>query len=343
MSAAGRGQRDREGEARAEREREEVEAVKRQHSMTAAAATTTSGGEQGTGRDLFEALLESSLRWCREWKEFNSDSLTSSLSLDPTEFAPARFSPMHHERIDPPRPVVTAKRSTLNHRDGERSPHPHSDRPSSLTDVEKATPTTYPDSNDDRRGGNNDDDYSGFLFKLGRHFVGKRDSRSFKSPIVRPLAKLSPKHEGYLVAFLGAFVAILGACAISFAFKDVKGFRGVTPLAIGSLGATAVLLYCVPESPLSQPRNVVGGHVVSAVSGAIVSQLFALDSRFTTPLDVDNAVVDDESWYHLTPVAYALAVAIAISAMQLTKTVHPRESPPASKLFSRLTPFPALL
>ncbi|GAA5845010.1 hypothetical protein JCM3766R1_004847 [Sporobolomyces carnicolor] len=230
---------------------------------------------------------------------------------------------MHHERIDPPRPVVTAKRSTLNHRDGERSPHPHSDRPSSLTDVEKATPTTYPDSNDDRRGGNNDDDDSGFLFKLGRHFVGTRDSRSFKSPIVRPLAKLSPKHEGYLVAFLGAFVAILGACAISFAFKDVKGFRGVTPLAIGSLGATAVLLYCVPESPLSQPRNVVGGHVVSAVSGAIVSQLFALDSRFTTPLDVDNAVVDDESWYHLTPVAYALAVAIAISAMQLTKTVHP--------------------
>ncbi|GAA5896231.1 HPP family protein [Sporobolomyces salmoneus] len=163
----------------------------------------------------------------------------------------------------------------------------------------------------------------GFLGKLGRHFIGIRDKHSFKSPIVRPLRFLSQPYENYLLAFFGAFVAILGAGGISYAFKDVGGFEGDTPLAIGSLGATAVLLYVVPESPLSQPRAVIGGHMVSALSGVIISQLFALNDRFSEPINEDNTIVQPNSWYHLTPVAYALAVAIAIFGMQVTKTVHP--------------------
>ncbi|GAA5875721.1 hypothetical protein JCM16303_003966 [Sporobolomyces ruberrimus] len=161
------------------------------------------------------------------------------------------------------------------------------------------------------------------LAKLGRHFIGIRDDHSFQTPLLRPLRFLSQPYENYLLAFLGSFVAILGAAGISYAFKNVKGFEGDTPLAIGSLGATAVLLYVVPESPLSQPRSVIGGHMVSALSGVIISQLFSLNSRFNKPLTEDNTVVQQNSWYHLTPVAYALAVAIAIFGMQVTKTVHP--------------------
>ncbi|KAA6187950.1 HPP family protein [Thiohalocapsa marina] len=72
-------------------------------------------------------------------------------------------------------------------------------------------------------------------------------------------------------------------------------------LLIGSLGASAVLLYGAPRSPLAQPRNLVGGHIISAVVGVTVWLLF-------------GAV----PW-----LAAALAVATAIAAMHLTRTLHP--------------------
>lgn len=73
------------------------------------------------------------------------------------------------------------------------------------------------------------------------------------------------------------------------------------PLVIGSFGASAVLLYGAPRSPLAQPRNLVGGHVVSALVGVFCWQLF-----------------------HDWPVlAQALAVATAIALMHLTRTLHP--------------------
>lgn len=72
-------------------------------------------------------------------------------------------------------------------------------------------------------------------------------------------------------------------------------------LMIGSFGASAVLLYGAPRSPLAQPRNLVGGHVVSALVGVVCWQLF-----------------------HAIPgLAQALAVASAIALMHLTRTLHP--------------------
>jgi CBS-domain-containing membrane protein len=72
------------------------------------------------------------------------------------------------------------------------------------------------------------------------------------------------------------------------------------PLLIGSLGASAVLLFAAPEAPLSQPRNLVGGHVISALVAACT--VAALGS---------------------TPYTIALAVGLAIFAMMLTRTLHP--------------------
>jgi CBS-domain-containing membrane protein len=70
---------------------------------------------------------------------------------------------------------------------------------------------------------------------------------------------------------------------------------------IGSLGASAVLVYGAPRSPLAQPRNLVGGHMLSALVGVLCFQL-------------------------LPPVpglAEAIAVASAIALMHLTRTLHP--------------------
>jgi CBS-domain-containing membrane protein len=63
--------------------------------------------------------------------------------------------------------------------------------------------------------------------------------------------------------------ATLGILAIS----EVTTLVG-QPLLIGSFGASAVLLFGATESPLAQPRNLVGGHLVSAVVAVIVVGLF---------------------------------------------------------------------
>ncbi|MNS58532.1 HPP family protein [compost metagenome] len=70
---------------------------------------------------------------------------------------------------------------------------------------------------------------------------------------------------------------------------------------IGSFGASSVLVYGAIQSPLAQPRNLIGGHVVSALVGVTV-QLLCPDILWITA---------------------PLAVAFSIVAMQMTKTLHP--------------------
>jgi CBS-domain-containing membrane protein len=69
---------------------------------------------------------------------------------------------------------------------------------------------------------------------------------------------------------------------------------------VGSFGASCVLIYGVINSPLAQPRNLIGGHVLCAAVGVIVNYLVPY------------------TW-----VAAALAVSSSIVLMQVTKTLHP--------------------
>jgi CBS domain-containing membrane protein len=73
---------------------------------------------------------------------------------------------------------------------------------------------------------------------------------------------------------------------------------------VGSMGAVTVLLTAAPESPLVQPRNLFGGNIVAAVIGVGFKLLFRGHEQYL--------------W-----VAAGLAVALSISLMQITKTVHP--------------------
>jgi CBS-domain-containing membrane protein len=73
------------------------------------------------------------------------------------------------------------------------------------------------------------------------------------------------------------------------------------PWMVGSFGASAVLVFGAPRSPLAQPRNLVGGHLVSALIGVVCWKLF-----------------------HDHPgLAQSLAVATALAAMHATRTLHP--------------------
>lgn len=70
---------------------------------------------------------------------------------------------------------------------------------------------------------------------------------------------------------------------------------------IGSFGASAVLVYGVINSPLAQPRNVIGGHVICAVTGVVIHRL-----------------IPGQLW-----LSSSLSVSLSIVLMQITKTLHP--------------------
>jgi CBS-domain-containing membrane protein len=98
-------------------------------------------------------------------------------------------------------------------------------------------------------------------------------------------------------SWIGAFLGILSLAGLQRLF-----FEGTDlTLMIGSFGASAVLVYGAVRSPLAQPRNLVGGHVVSALVGVTVWKLFP----------------------HAPDLAEPMAVATAIAAMHLTRTLHP--------------------
>jgi CBS-domain-containing membrane protein len=98
-----------------------------------------------------------------------------------------------------------------------------------------------------------------------------------------------------LWSWLGAVIGI-GLCGwLSARYFEPRDLT----LLIGSFGASAVLVYGAIKSPLAQPRNLVGGHLVSGLAGVSAFQFFG-----STP------------W-----LAAALAVSFAI--VLATKTLHP--------------------
>jgi CBS domain-containing membrane protein len=104
-------------------------------------------------------------------------------------------------------------------------------------------------------------------------------------------------YKEHFWSFVGAFVGI-GLIAF-FQSRTLGHYENI--FLIGSFGASSVLVYGSIQSPLAQPRNLVGGHLVSAFTGVTVYQVFPDIIWLTAPL----------------------AVSLAIIFMQITKTIHP--------------------
>jgi len=100
-----------------------------------------------------------------------------------------------------------------------------------------------------------------------------------------------------LWSWIGSFLGIAAVGLLHFKVLD----QSALIMIIGSFGASAVLVYGAIRSPLAQPRNLIGGHVLSAIVGVTAYQYLG-----------------GQSW-----VASALAVSLAIALMHLTKTLHP--------------------
>ena len=96
-----------------------------------------------------------------------------------------------------------------------------------------------------------------------------------------------------LISSLGAII-----CISLIAYLD-KYFDGAIWL-IPPFGATMVLVMAVHSSPLAQPKNIILGHILSALSGVII--LLLIGDSF---------------------LALGIAVGLAVFIMMMTKTIHP--------------------
>ena len=111
-----------------------------------------------------------------------------------------------------------------------------------------------------------------------------------------PEAFLVDRYER-LRTCVGALIGILITGLVSYV---LLGPSLVFPFLIAPMGASAVLLYAVPSSPMAQPWPVIGGNIVSAAVGVVCA-----------------ASISDP------PLAAAVAVAGAIAAMFLLRCLHP--------------------
>jgi CBS domain-containing membrane protein len=94
--------------------------------------------------------------------------------------------------------------------------------------------------------------------------------------------------------------ALLGILLTGLVSHWALGARAPLPLLIAPMGASAVLLFGVPASPLAQPWSIIGGNLVAAVIGVACAR-----------------------WIHDPVLAPALAVSLAIGAMFALRCLHP--------------------
>ncbi len=127
--------------------------------------------------------------------------------------------------------------------------------------------------------------YAGYDMEYFRKMKG-----TTKSPPAVSLSEI-------IWSWIGAFFGIA-----SVAFINYNIFKGTDlVMIIGSFGASAVLIYGAIRSPLAQPRNLIGGHIISAIIGVTTYKL-----------------LHNQMW-----LAPAVAVATAIAIMHATRTLHP--------------------
>lgn len=109
--------------------------------------------------------------------------------------------------------------------------------------------------------------------------------------------ELSPvSHRERLVSALGGLLGI----GLVMAATRLLDASPAEPLLVLSIGASAVLVFSVPHGALSQPWPVIGGHLVSALTGVTCARWLA-DPLLAAPV----------------------AVALAILAMHYLRCIHP--------------------
>jgi len=125
------------------------------------------------------------------------------------------------------------------------------------------------------------------LFQEGRLLLG--------------IERNTTSHSEKFISALGALLGILCVYwCMRWAFPHGFMHTAGTLIMVTSMGASAVLLFAVPQGALSQPWALMGGHLLSALVGVSCQQLFP-----------------EKTW---TP---ALSVGLAVGVMHYMRCIHP--------------------
>lgn len=110
------------------------------------------------------------------------------------------------------------------------------------------------------------------------------------------MAMSEMSNKEVLISIVGAFVATLLASFFSYTILSADQH----PIILASTGASAMLVFGLPHSPVSRPWHLMGGHLVSAVVGVSCQKLVA------------NPIL-----------ASSLAIAFAMLLMHYLRCMHP--------------------
>lgn len=103
-------------------------------------------------------------------------------------------------------------------------------------------------------------------------------------------------HHEKIISAIGGCLGIFLVFAVSNWLIGVEAAVYIIP----SMGASAVLLFAAPHSPLAQPWNVFGGHIISAGVGVMCAQFIPMIA-----------------------IAAAASVGLSIGAMYYLRCIHP--------------------
>lgn len=118
---------------------------------------------------------------------------------------------------------------------------------------------------------------------------------SFLKPIIPKIGSANATER--LRASVGALIGIL---VTGFVTQYALGTSAAVPLLIAPMGASSVLLFAVPASPLAQPWSVLGGNLIASIAGVTAAL-----------------------WIEEPFVASAVAVGAAILLMMVCRCIHP--------------------
>ncbi|MEQ1484318.1 HPP family protein [Methyloglobulus sp.] len=101
-----------------------------------------------------------------------------------------------------------------------------------------------------------------------------------------PVDPVNLSFKGKLLSVASCFTVILAMAWVSQQFTLPTAY----PMLIASMGASAVIVFIIPNSPLAQPWPLVGGQLVSTVIGIVCAQIVS-DTAFASAFAVGGSVL----------------------------------------------------
>jgi CBS domain-containing membrane protein len=128
-----------------------------------------------------------------------------------------------------------------------------------------------------------------------------------------PVDSVNLSLKGKLLSVVSCFIVILVIAWVSRQLALTPAY----PMLIASMGASAVILFIIPNSPLAQPWPLVGGQLVSAVIGVACAR-FVSDTAFASAFAVGGSVLAMLLLRCLHPPGAAAALAPVLGGHPIT-------------------------